>query len=109
MEDTREEEQTCKANRPIPPAVQAPSRTESVDGPRALLWLFAAPVRRMRDQADKEDRARLIARFAGIDQGPADAPLGVMRRQPTYKPVRVPGDPLEQLWELPARQPGGAR
>ncbi len=63
----------------------------------------------MRDQADKEDRARLIARFAGIDQGPADAPLGVMRRQPTYKPVRVPGDPLEQLWELPARQPGGAR
>jgi hypothetical protein len=79
-------------------------------GPRSLLWLLAAPARRIRDQAEKEARARLIAHFAGIDQGAADAPLGVMRRQPAYKPVRVrPGEPLEQLWELPARQPPGAR
>lgn len=98
-----------QSSNPTPPSKRFRELKASM-GPRSLLWLLAAPIRRFRDQADKEDRARLIAHFAGIDQGPADAPLGVMRRQPAYKPVRVrPGDPLEQLWELPARHPGGAR
>lgn len=86
------------------------SRTESADESAISPLVVGTARPALGDQADKEDRARLIAHFAGIDQWPADAPLGVMRRQFACKPVRVrPGDPLGQLWELPARQARGAR
>jgi hypothetical protein len=52
---------------------------------RAALTVPVAAARRVREQADREERARLIAQFAALE--------------PTCR------DPLERLWMLPARRP----
>ena len=71
---------------------------------RPLLRVPVSAARRVREQVEKEDRARLIAHFAALDSGPRDHQL--MWRPPVrHANATAAEDPLEQLWRLPARQP----
>lgn len=49
--------------------------------PLSLLRLLGSPTRRVREQADNEDRARLIAHFAALEHAQRDAALELMWRQ----------------------------
>ena len=73
---------------------------------RAVLKFPMSAARRVREQIEKEDRARLIAHFAALDSGPSDVAHNLMWRAPVWHPIGAAAeDPLEQLWRLPARQP----
>lgn len=73
---------------------------------RPVLRLPVSAARRVRDQVEKEDRARLIAHFAALDSGTRDMSQHLMWRPPLRHPNGAAAeDPLEQLWRLPARQP----
>jgi hypothetical protein len=50
-------------------------------GLRRLLELTKNAARRVRDQADKEERARLVARLAALDGAGREPSFGVMARQ----------------------------
>ena len=73
---------------------------------RPVLRFPLSAARRVREQVEKEDRARLIAYFAALDSGPSDVSDQLMWRPSVRHPNGTAAeDPLEQLWRLPARQP----
>ena len=73
---------------------------------RPVLRLPVSAARRVREQVETEDRARLIAHFAALDSRPSDGSHQLIWR-PTVRQRNgaAAEDPLEQLWRLPARQP----
>jgi hypothetical protein len=73
---------------------------------RPVLRFPVSAARRVREQVEEEDRARLIAHFAALDSGASDASHHLIWRLPVRHPNGTAAeDPLEQLWRLPARQP----
>jgi hypothetical protein len=81
-------------------------RVQTQAAARCLFRLPVLAVRRVREQADRETQAQLLAQLAALDypqsvrhHEPASSqPLGERRR------ARA-DDPLELLWKLPARRP----
>ena len=73
---------------------------------RPVLRLPASAARRVREQVETEDRARLMAHFAALDSRPSDGSHQLIWR-PTVRQRNgaAAEDPLEQLWRLPAQQP----
>jgi hypothetical protein len=81
-----------------------------LSGLRSLLRLPVIAARRIREQADKEEHAWLIARFALLEHSQPRAIHGLMWMRPARRaPQAGQDDPLELLWNLPARRPESAR
>jgi hypothetical protein len=77
---------------------------------RYLLRLPASAARAVREQADREEFARIDARRARLERGVPDIGHKLMSPQPVgHVPRADPDDPLELLWRLQARRPEGAR
>ena len=73
---------------------------------RSLLRLPAIAARRIREQAQREEFARLDARLARLEPARPHSSHELTSRQPQHHPPRThPDDPLELLWKLAARQP----
>ncbi len=77
---------------------------------RSLLGLPASVARAVREQADREELARIDASVASPEGALPDISHELMSRQPA-RHVRPadPDDPLELLWSLPAWRPESAR
>ena len=65
------------------------------------------PLRRVarlvREQADREEHARLIASLVALDHATPGTGHGIMATRSAHHPRRRPtDDPLERLWDLPA-------
>ena len=74
---------------------------------RSVLRFPMSAARRVREQVEKEDRARLIAHFAALESRPSDVSHQLMWRPPVWHPNGVAAeDPLEKLWRLPAADGG---
>jgi hypothetical protein len=82
---------------------------------RRILLLTKGVVRRIREQADEEERERLVAGLAALDGINRRPALGLMSMRPERGVPKGAGeDPLERLWKLPAvardrRSPGSRR
>jgi hypothetical protein len=72
------------------------------------LWLLRRAARLIREQADREEHARLVASLMALDRGIPGRTLGLMatHRSP-HAEQTASDDPLERLWSLPAWS-GGA-
>jgi hypothetical protein len=70
---------------------------------RGVLRFPLSAAQRIREQVEHEDRARLIARFAALEAGQSDVSHHLMWQVPVQHSDEE--DPLERLWQLPARQP----
>jgi len=68
--------------------------------------LLRRVARLVREQADREEHARLIASLVALDHANPGRSRGLMAPQPVRRPERTV-DPLERLWSLPAWS-GGA-
>jgi len=75
-------------------------------GTRSLLRFPARAVRAVREQVDREEFARIDASLASRERGLPDMSQKSMARHPV-RPVlqAATDDPLELLWNLPARRP----
>jgi hypothetical protein len=72
------------------------------------LRLLRCLARIVREQADREEHARLIASLVALDHGAPGRSRGLMASQFPRHPGRPASvDPLERLWSLPAWS-GGA-
>lgn len=72
------------------------------------LRLLRRAARLIREQADREEHARLIASLVALDHANHGRSRGLMAPQPVRHPKQTtPDDPLERLWSLPAWS-GGA-
>jgi len=73
---------------------------------RFLLRLPPSAARAVREQADKEEFARIDARRARLERGLPDIWHALMSPQPArHVPRADQDDPLELLWRLQARCP----
>ena len=73
---------------------------------RSLLRLPASAARAVREQADREEFARIDARRARLERGLRDIGHASMSPLSVYHVPRAdPDDPLELLWRLQARCP----
>lgn len=73
-----------------------------------LRLLVRRVVRLVREQADREEHARLIASLAALDHAAPARGSGLMATHPVCHLRQTPtDDPLERLWRLPAWS-GGA-
>jgi hypothetical protein len=77
---------------------------------RSVLHLPASAARALREQADREEFARIDETLATVEGGPPDIAHELVSRQPV-RPIRQadPDDPLELLWSLQAWRPESAR
>ena len=77
---------------------------------RSLLRFTARPVRVVREQADREQFARIDARLGRFERGLPDISHELMSPQSMRRvPQADQDDPLELLWRLQARSPESAR
>ena len=74
------------------------------------LRLLRRVARLVREQADREEHARLIAILVALDHPTPSKSRGLMATQPVRHPRQSPSDdPLERLWSLPVWSGGPRR
>ena len=72
-------------------------------GLRRLVRLPRSPLRYIREQVEREERDRLIAQFAAVGEAQHNFSSLMCRHPARHALSWASADPLEQLWNLPAR------